>query len=145
MIKMCEEAKEIQKQWTPSQGDWFYKQDGIGFGLWVVCYIENGILLCAGEKRGNHLFDDKLVEFRLPEMYIWLPRQDDLQKMVDNPIEFATEMFYSLQEFGDPFYNYTGNVCDKRYWKSIKTMEQLWLSLIMKDKYNKKWNGDIWQ
>ena len=47
---------------------------------------------------------------------VWLPRQDQLQEMVEK----------------DNF--------------SVKatSMEQLWLAFVMKEKYNKQWNGEGW-
>ncbi len=150
-IKMCKEAGEIQKQWIPSQGDWFYKQDGIGFGLWVICYIKNGILLCAGEKRGNRLFDDKLVEFRLPEMYIWLPHQDQLQEMLldyDDPLNrFMTSVCHSTLVCN--FAQFCGVLDEDAEGRSNvdirkESLEVLWLAFVMAEKYSKVWDGDKW-
>ena len=70
--------------------------------------------------------------------YTWLPRQDQLQEMV-------TLLFCSVG--GECFlldYFYT-------FYKSLKekikgmSMEQLWLAFVMKEKYQKTWNGKDWE
>ena len=54
------------------------------------------------------------VEIESPS--IWLPRQDQLQGMVE----------------------YTVGV------NKFNSMEQLWLAFVMSEKYNKKWDGKDW-
>ena len=62
-----------------------------------------------------------------------LYRQDQLQKMID--------------------YEWTGDLIRRFFiWgqeegfqtKSIASMEQLWLAFVMKEKYNKTWDGEAW-
>jgi hypothetical protein len=61
---------------------------------------------------------------------IWLPRQDQLQEMVGEKIENN----YSIT---------------KRFLRFIpgnpeSSMEQLWLAFVMKEKFNKTWDGENW-
>ena len=65
---------------------------------------------------------------------VWLPRQDDLQKMIE--------------------YEWTGDLIRRfRIWgkrvgyqtQAIASMEQLWLAFVMKEKYNKVWANNEWR
>ena len=74
------------------------------------------------------------------EMYkpIWLPRQDQLQKMVRSKFANNLDMlmaFYAFVTEDKPFgFDAIFNA----------PMEQLWLAFVMKEKYNKVWNGEKW-
>jgi len=68
---------------------------------------------------------------------VWLPRQDQLQKIVDLEIPF---IIYEFNKF----------IIDgikKDYTTQFDSMEQLWLSFVMKEKYRKVWNDkkEIWE
>lgn len=132
---MCEKSEEIQALWKPKVGDWFYKRDGIGFGLWLVCRIEEGVLLCFGERASHPPFNRQLVEFRTPEEYIWLPLQHQSQKMV-YPDESCSGKLTRLQCF------YGNEYFDKG--KECSSFEELLLAFVMKEKWNKAWNGKEW-
>ena len=71
---------------------------------------------------------------------IWLPRQDQLQEMVDGDVYEKVCNFYDF-------------VNDVVGWELMKyklkedyftSMEQLWLAFVMKEKINKTWNGEDW-
>ena len=71
----------------------------------------------------------------LEEKSIWLPQQDDLQKMMDIPFNDMLREFYifaSAQEEG--------------YDRVLKhnTFEQLWLMFIMWEKHRAMWTGSEW-
>lgn len=139
-IKQCEKAEEIQELWKPKVGDWFYKRDGIGFGLWLICKLdEKGNLFCSGERMGRAPFSGELIWFMTPGDYIWLPPQNQLQEMVVCP---GTELFIVFM--GDKRW-YSLPINDQRNpVLSYDTLEQLWLAFVMKQKYNKAWNGTDW-
>ena len=64
---------------------------------------------------------------------IWLPRQDQLQEMVDLDIwELATD----LDEF---IYTKDRDLPSKPV-RGLKSMEQLWLAYVMYEKFNKVWD-----
>lgn len=71
---------------------------------------------------------------------IWLPRQDQLQEMVNNPID----MFI----WGLNIYTYDGEQIESsqvelvRYFEQFTSMEQLWLAFVMQEKYNKIWDSE---
>ena len=63
---------------------------------------------------------------------IWLPRQDQLQEMIwtkgNAPLLFLRD-----------FLHFVGK--ERKYEASF---EQLWLAFVMKEKYNKTWDGNKW-
>ncbi len=67
----------------------------------------------------------------------WLPRQDQLQEMV-----WRENAQHTLLDF----YNGAGGLFNEgqKYWLQFISMEQLWLAFVMKEKYNKVWNGKEW-
>lgn len=140
-ITMCEKAEELQKLWKPQVGDWFYKRDGIGFGLWLICKIEEGVLLCSGERMGQLLSilttGQVLVEFRVPEAYIWLPRQDQLQALFEEPSINLLNRFHSWCNGSYPVFPHTPPA-------HFASMEQLWLGFVMEELYQKVWDGGDW-
>ena len=82
-------------------------------------------------------------DFRQPLFFcdIWLPRQDQLQGMVTyQPKDEQTWIWKRMADF----------TC---FWKNGKesyillfnSMEQLWLAFVMKEKFNKIWDGNDWR
>lgn len=66
--------------------------------------------------------------------HIWLPRQDELQRML---IPSPYRDYRNLLSF---FFDWID-------WDNLpasSSMEQLWLDFVMKEKYGKIWNGDDW-
>lgn len=76
---------------------------------------------------------------------IWLPRQDQLQEIVE---------IKTAQQFSDKFLGKEGICIEfldssvpnalEDYWVQFTSMEQLWLAFVMKEKYNKVWDGERW-
>ena len=67
---------------------------------------------------------------------IWLPRQDQLQNMIEGNLN---HLILSFQDF------YMENcVFDQKFDADKISMEQLWLAFVMKEKYSKIWNGTDW-
>ena len=77
------------------------------------------------------------------EQSIWLPRQDQLQGML--PDTFSNRTPVALIDKLDKFIDVE---CKRDNRHSIEvinwSMEQLWLAFVMKEKFNKTWNGDKW-
>ena len=120
---MCDKAKKIQKLWNHERGDFFVREKEY--------YRDTPFVIDFYKKIFNECFEKD-------EKFIWLPRQDQLQEMV-------TLLFCSVG--GECFlldYFYT-------FYKSLKekikgmSMEQLWLAFVMKEKYQKTWNGKDWE
>lgn len=69
--------------------------------------------------------------------WIWIPAQDTLQ-------ELSGCIRVRPRKILEDLYKFSGSVdFSKEY--SPKTMEQLWLALVMKEKYSKTWNGKEWK
>lgn len=110
-IKMCREAKEIQ--------GWTYKtlkrDDYVVYGDDVV-------------------FADAVLGGLSSDIWTWLPRQDQLQEMINfqpvlSHLGYCKDLMYQLWELKkEPF----------------QSWEQVWLSVVMIQKYNKTWNGETW-
>ncbi len=125
-ILMCEKAPEVQELWDIRKGDFV-------FGGKMPVYVIY-----------------KNQESKLD--YIWLPTQSQLQGMLWNEeregIEKSTdsevqgfywdlmkEVFECLKWYDDECYDYN----------HFTSMEQLWLAFVMKEKFNKTWNGKEWE
>ena len=103
-IRMCQKAKEIQKKWKGSGWDFVYVSRDKFLGL-------------------------KQDSWRSSDYCIWLPRQDQLQKIITNKGYFR----FSLIEL---FYHFANRNVDK-----YTSMEQLWLAFVMWHKYKKIWDN----
>ena len=88
-------------------------------------------------------------EICCPEYYddcVWLPRQDQLQAMLKDVTEYwelrsypclgrlDKELPYEFLLYSDTLHEFTA-----------RTMEQLWLTVIMKALYDKVWSGTEWE
>jgi len=119
-IKMCKKAEEIQKlrPIEPPFDKWmsgdFYTVD-CPLGPCVSVHNDTSA-------------------YGLGKFTTWLPRQDQLQEMG------SEKDFYLLLKDLDSF-AVLGDWQDKGLFTS---MEQLWLAFVMKERYNKVWNGGEW-
>ena len=126
-IKMCEKAEEIQ---------WVSPED-----IFALLIIPRGKVWIT--KLGNYYFRPMPI---LPTYIlgisqpIWLPTQAQLQKILKTELD---ECDFGLVEL---FFNYVwGEESPPNQLNSpLNTMEQFWLAFVMKEKYNKVWNGEDW-
>ena len=140
-IKMCEEAEEIQIYGR----DNFLKLrpvfvfdillDRVSLAIWVPQAMQEK-LNCGGDEVIVSIEQnrDKGVYLeKQPGEVIWLPRQDQLQEMLD------CETYELLDMCSES---------DGIMWQALhdyaSSMEQLWLAFVMKEKYNKTWDKDKW-
>ncbi|MCK4818972.1 hypothetical protein KA005_24580 [bacterium] len=110
-IEMCSAAKEIQK---------------------LVPRDHHG---SAGGDKSFFGYSEKLNGM------VWLPRQDQLQKMLDweNEGECGVVLI-------DAFYNFVKHRYDASPFNNTNSSwEQLWLAFVMHEKYNKTWDGKGWE
>ncbi len=130
-IKMCD-CEEIQSQRKRiSEWDgklWMFNEGGD--------FITNAKLARLGSERATRATSGK----NSPKL-VWLPRQDQLQEMVDNVptyIEKLGNIFRAVRDFK----------LTERHWAEkdfpFTSMEQLWLAFVMKEKYSKVWDGQKW-
>ena len=119
-IKMCENAKVLQKQWKPDFGDFFVS---MSLGLTSPCQP----IVSDLEKKKTYLKTIKAV---------WLPRQDQLQDMV-------IEKYATPWDLAIAFSNVLMGE-NASYFDNFDSMEKLWLAFIMLEKYKKKWKEGEW-
>ena len=78
---------------------------------------------------------------------IWLPDQSQLQEMYIQTLpQEEQEARNAYIVILDDFIEWVLEKCNGLEWSfSIKVLpEQLWLAFVMKEKYNKIWNGEDW-
>jgi len=113
-IKMCEKVEEIQEEWKKEYSDFV-------------------IVKCVNSDKNVLMLFLQTFEHNI---MIWLPRQDQLQEMIIGTFtnELHNDAWGAMRlcvEFGrrnDLYYS----------------LEQLWLAFVMKEKFNKTWNGEDW-
>ena len=118
-ILMLEKAWEIQKEWNPLAGDYFYEKRSSD--ILVVEHYNNvttRITVCGCLSLAYVLRDANLI---------WLPTQSQLQRMLPEmktPLTYITLIYQSLDE-------------EKDYLIGFNSWEQLWLAIVMKMKFGK--------
>ena len=129
-IRMFERANDIQQLWEPKEGD-------------LAWHPNEG-----NEYMGSWEFPAEVVVVKVTELqsvewwfnWYWLPRQDQLQEMIE-----AESLFVLLHKFR-MFVSHDDVLIDG--WSPVmyqfNSMEQLWLAFVMKEKYNKVWNEENW-
>ena len=79
---------------------------------------------------------------------IWLPTQSQLQEMlVKHRHPTIDEERYCAYYLYLDFYDWLprhGSILENKGRLNCNSMEQLWLAFVMKEKYNKVWNGEEW-
>ena len=136
-IKQCEQAEEIQYQFNPDDHNC----------LWDFA-------LKWDWDRNNEKYDGyigyggrKQQQFSTYDGYlwhcIWLPRQDQLQEMIETTSLWNINHRYSrwLYDVNDD------GVCDfhiRHIHENLKSMEQLWFAFVMAERYQKIWDGTEW-
>jgi hypothetical protein len=75
---------------------------------------------------------------------IWLPRQDQLQEMLDHTLRATHKLFsrFVLDDYFKPTLRESEKGSPFAYFSS---MEQLWLAFVMEECYNKRWTGNEWK
>ena len=137
-IKMCQKAEEIQSLRNCDDniepGDWFYFEGKIvpivyggyfyGSKKWIVNYQ-------SGWECEDH------ITF-LSHKYVWLPRLDQLPEILCNDDEGSFLWF--------DYWNTMRKCVEFGRLESCRfnSPEQLWLAFVMKNKFNKIWNGNDW-
>lgn len=117
-VKMCAEAKELQKQWEALPGDFAHLP-------WL-----KGTKMCEGDYTNSILTKDA-DDRKLKGQAIWIPRQGQIQKMFDVNVSKLLTEFYNWAMDDNIFI--------------FSTMGQLWLGFYMFKKHSKEWNGKKWE
>jgi hypothetical protein len=118
-ILMCEKAVEIQEV-----KDFFNEGD----------FVVNPLSF----KKTSSVISYSRAKIDINQNMIWLPRQDQLQGMVEYcPLDL-------IQKFKNFCWRSHEGIKLDYEAVSKMSMEQLWLAFVMKEKYNKTWNGKEW-
>ena len=118
-IKMCD-CGEIQGQWKPTGSDFMWNK-------------------ATGRK--TYIMVERLEAPDYNEdRFIWLPRQDQLQEMLGD-FKKCIKLISSVSLVNQGIIYKMGEYL---YCDNSTSMEQLWLAFVMKEKYNKIWNGENW-
>lgn len=134
-IKMCDKATELHKQCQYETDDWFSQVTGYSQIDGSKMYELHVRLKC------NISFAEEGTDKYRP--FIWLPRQNQLQKMIGS---FNSEDFENVPVYACPKYmvedlfEFAQDDCKM----GLTSMEQLWLAFVMKEKFNKTWDGEDW-
>jgi len=117
--KMCEKATEMQRAWRPEDMDFF-------------CYTKSREIgqACIDNKRRTQEEWTENLKYQF-----WLPTQEQLQDIGSLMCNFPCQVLTFLNGWIKE-----NNVHLSEY----KSMEELWLSYVMKERWNKKWTGDNW-
>lgn len=123
-IKMCNES-EIQKYWKFEVGDYVFRRDKKDIKI-----------ICEG---CYDVFDVVAINDLSRQDLILLPKQDQLQSMID--FMQHDKFYYAINDE-----EYSSWIVDKKRIPrfNVRSYEQLWLAFVMKEKYNKVWNGKEW-
>lgn len=139
MIKMCEEADELRRNWAPRVGDWVLVKytvfgDSIETEVQVLTRTPRGGTFYARNTDG----DERIffVEDISEKTSVWMPTQDQLQGLLEEKDPIMVHADFS--RFVDVWLD--------KHQQDIEppTMTQLWLEYVMKKKYNKIWSIDRW-
>ena len=90
----------------------------------------------TGVLASKHVFI-KYVSEGCANVCVWLPRQGQLQEMLDGGY---WENLCQLCDFGRS----RSDIFNCANTDIFKTLEQLWLAFVMHQKYDKPWNGKEW-
>ena len=157
-IKMCESADVIQERWKQCYGDYIYLGgdyilDRIGRLIPDICKKNVQKFKILRFVTFNYDQTDFFSHVNLATC-IWLPCQDQLQQIIIDFVknllwrhDKAFEIALIKNEFRliSRIDNKNMEVNNSLYEHNYKTIEQLLLALIMKEKYNKIWNGEDWK
>lgn len=155
-IKMCEKAEVIQ----PCLDN----EDGVG-GTWVSGHIlyHTAPMNQPHDKDGYYHVTDEMAirrcekcgsddDYIKSSRAVWLPRQDQLQDMLADYSAKEQEMVRTRTDLMQAFLDFI-HWMDTQYYESkhvclptnvFSSGEQLWLAFIMKEIYNKVWDGEEW-
>ena len=115
-IEMCQKANEIQK--LAVRDSYFWDLANFPDGLFYIREYDNFFVLPPENHRS-----------------VWLPRQDQLQEMINK--EYFAEMIDTLIDFSHI------KIEKNFYYKFKSTFEKIWLEIVMLHKYDKIWNEEV--
>lgn len=139
-IKMCEKAKKIQElRPKPDDND---EDDATYTSFFYMPISKSVAILKWDNDTGSAIIGDYAwCDLGDHDGDVWLPRQDQLQKLLIGVGIIAGDWRDVLAKFVDQMWEYED---EHRvgYWNIFTSMEQLWLALVMSQRYQKKWDSE---
>ena len=127
-ILMCSKATEIQnmRSWTILTESYNLESNDFYFGFHPLTEQDEVIY-------------ESLSTFRQHNIKAWIPRQDQLQDMVKGKVMNKLRKFFEFVNSSTILFhvNYLDDTLEQ-----FTSMEQLWLSYVMKENYNKIWDSE---
>ena len=138
-ILMCEKANEIQELHTNNN-----LETG---NVYVSKYYFDYKVLNDNDIAEVYYDDGYNCGTRKYKYYCWLPRQDQLQEMINSKTAIkVSDFFWFVVGVGRIDDRHMEIMEDADMDKINKfSLDQLWLMFVMKVKYNKVWNGKDWK
>lgn len=142
-IKMCEGAEEIQKEWKVSVGDWFLERhdvtskDDPAHGI----YFDEHLRVIGSDDDQNLGTIQRIKN----DTDIWLLRQDQLQEIAQSLLDWGWVTFD--RECIKLLLKLHKKLCKEKgaRMKPLWSKEEIMLRVVMKEKFNKVWNGEGWK
>ncbi len=125
-ILMAEKAFEVQELWEPDVGDYFKIRNEVDGHV--------NVLGCHWEKCDGCEWE------ACKEESLWIPTQSQLQGMVKDrfKVSYGIDLYHLVKCFQIFQVKHTGGL-------GLTSMEQLWISFVMKEKFSKHWTGSEWK
>ena len=141
---MCERNEDLQEAWKPSEGSWVKRIDFKDPYVLdydadrTICYAFD----CDWIKKINPNPDFiKWYDQRGENYVIYLPTQEQLQEMIkDKWINDITMLFAFKNWVEEDLYDNKSVLMATEYM-----IVEFLLAFVMKEKYNKIWNGKDWK
>lgn len=144
-IKMCRLATEIQEPRSSGEvplehGDYLFL-DGQ-----VVLYLAEGEELAFQYENRDRLVimegwnDENSHERKIDHPVVWIPRQDQLQELINKEYVEPSAMINDLLRWVHQEDMYLEEI-----FHGSESMEQLWLTFLMHQNYAKVWHGGEWK
>jgi hypothetical protein len=140
-IKMCQTAEDIQRAWNPRPCDFMIEKEDLQEGL-SLCHPGSSRVQVVDmyfEAEGSEQYQEE--RDHLKNNAIWLPRQDELQRMAEPD---NSKVYLIINHVSSDQYYYPPKNAQVSAPEIFYSMEQLWFAYIMKEKFNKVWNEEGW-
>jgi len=140
-IKMCEKAEEIQDE---------KRKAGVFHGDYV--YAESGSLFTHFTGIVELLTGNPNLRYGMVGC-VFIPRQDQLQEMIGVTDEmresgwkpdFICQWDWAIQQGRLTESDYISSIFPNGDYEFCESWEQLWLAIVMHEKYHKTWTGENW-
>lgn len=153
-IEMCRKAVEIQELWKPIKSDLFYRPEDKEIDIRFNYVYESKIQRHNNKPPTFLICYDKFSPLISSSTQTWLPRQDQLWEIrYDHNEDSKYDIFefsydFSKQCFQAQYKAFITHYPTDQYkdwcWLKGNSKEEILLKYVMKENFNKTWNGKEW-